>query len=95
MSDHLLPDIHQFIRFGAKKEHRALLQHWTYWIVSPAPKELMLVSDIKDESSPAWTLLLPLRVPPYTDGWTWARRPGMTEHEGITVDDELTDDDDD
>jgi palmitoyltransferase len=51
------------------------------------------VADIA--SSPWYTLLIPLRVPPYTDGRAWARREGYTVgHGGIRAGEELTDEDD-
>ncbi|KAF4596187.1 hypothetical protein EYR38_007562 [Pleurotus pulmonarius] len=37
------------------------------------------------------TLLLPLRVPPYSDGWHWARRPGYEHHYGLKIGEEFTD----
>ncbi|KDQ24316.1 hypothetical protein PLEOSDRAFT_1046443 [Pleurotus ostreatus PC15] len=40
------------------------------------------------------TLLLPLRVPPYTDGRHWARRPGYEHHYGLKIGEEFTDDED-
>jgi palmitoyltransferase len=44
--------------------------------------------------SPIHTLLFPFRVPPYTDGRSWARRPGLERHHGVRVDEELTDEED-
>ena len=44
--------------------------------------------------SPAYALLLPLRVPPYTDGRAWARRAGLERHAGVRAGEELTDDED-
>lgn len=41
--------------------------------------------------SPMYTLLLPLRVPPYTDGIGWAKRDGMERHHGIRENEEYTD----
>ena len=43
--------------------------------------------------SPAYTLLLPCRVEPYTDGYAWARRPGYNAHAGVRRGEELTDED--
>ncbi|KAG8865122.1 hypothetical protein FRB96_000011 [Tulasnella sp. 330] len=40
---------------------------------------------------PSGYMLLPFRVPPYTDGVAWARRPGLVAHEGIDEADEFTD----
>jgi palmitoyltransferase len=45
-------------------------------------------------SSPIYTLFLPLRVPPYTDGRSWARRAGMERHHGVDLGEELTDEED-
>ncbi|KDR68556.1 hypothetical protein GALMADRAFT_78342 [Galerina marginata CBS 339.88] len=41
------------------------------------------------------TLFVPLRINPYTDGFSWARRDGYEKHHGLRQGDELTDDDDD
>ena len=43
--------------------------------------------------SPYYTLLLPLRIEPYTDGRSWARRPGFDRHLGLRPGEELTDED--
>ncbi|KAI0272925.1 zf-DHHC-domain-containing protein [Russula aff. rugulosa BPL654] len=43
---------------------------------------------------PIYTLFLPLRVPPYTDGHSWARRQGLDRHHGIQVGEEFTDEED-
>jgi hypothetical protein len=45
--------------------------------------------------SPNYTLLLPYRVPPYTDGHCWARQEGFESHHGLIVGEELTDDESD
>lgn len=45
--------------------------------------------------SPLYTLILPLRIMPYTDGRSWARREGFDRHHGIRHGEELTDEDDD
>ena len=45
--------------------------------------------------SPWYSLLLPLIVEPYTNGYEWARRPGCENgHLGIEHGEELTDEDD-
>ena len=41
--------------------------------------------------SPYWTLLFPFRVIPYTDGRSWARRPGYEYHKGVRPEEEYTD----
>lgn len=42
-----------------------------------------------------YTLLLPQRVPPYSDGWHWAKRAGLGgRHAGISPQEEFTDDED-
>ena len=41
--------------------------------------------------SPYYTLFFPFRVPPYTDGRSWARREGYDRHKGIRPGEELTD----
>lgn len=45
--------------------------------------------------SPLYTLIFPLRINPYTDGRSWARRDGYDRHEGVRRGEELTDEDDD
>jgi len=46
-------------------------------------------------SSPITTLFFPLRIHPYTDGYSWARKEGYERHAGLMPGEELTDDDDD
>lgn len=39
-----------------------------------------------------WTVLLPVRVPPYSDGWHFAKRRGLGgKHAGIELQEQLTD----
>lgn len=40
-----------------------------------------------------WTVLLPIRIPPYSDGWTWEKRADMVDgrHAGVKQEEELTD----
>lgn len=45
--------------------------------------------------SPWYTLIIPLRIMPYTDGRSWARRNGYDRHAGVREGDELTDEEDD
>jgi palmitoyltransferase len=45
--------------------------------------------------SPFYTLLLPLRIAPYTDGRSWARRKGCESHQGVREGEELTDEEPD
>jgi palmitoyltransferase len=40
-----------------------------------------------------YTLILPLRINPYTDGRSWARREGYEQHRGVRQGEELTDED--
>jgi len=37
------------------------------------------------------TLILPLRIVPYTDGRSWARPRGIERHRGVRQGEELTD----
>ena len=39
------------------------------------------------------TLLIPFRINPYTDGYSWARKEGYERHEGLRQGEELTDED--
>ncbi|KAI0057823.1 zf-DHHC-domain-containing protein [Artomyces pyxidatus] len=57
-------------------------------------KNLQLFFNVGHDAYPYYTLLLPLRVPPYTDGRSWARRPGYDRHHGVRVGEELTDEED-
>ena len=41
------------------------------------------------------SFFLPLRVDPYTDGFSWARKDGYEKHLGVHKGEELTDEDDD
>jgi len=41
--------------------------------------------------SPITTLFIPLRINPYTDGFSWARRDGYERHQGVRQGEELTD----
>jgi len=57
-------------------------------------KNIELFLNIGIDGYPIYTLFLPLRVPPYTDGRSWARRPGMERHDGVHLGEELTDEED-
>ncbi|KAH9885798.1 zf-DHHC-domain-containing protein [Cubamyces lactineus] len=57
-------------------------------------KNLELFFNIGPNGYPTYTLLLPLRIEPYTDGRAWARRPGIEQHLGVRPGEELTDEDD-
>ncbi|KAJ8517240.1 hypothetical protein ONZ45_g5563 [Pleurotus djamor] len=56
---------------------------------------LKLFFNVWEDGYSFTTLLLPLRIMPYTDGRHWARRPGHEEHYGIRIGEEITDDEDD
>ncbi|KAK6996479.1 Palmitoyltransferase [Favolaschia claudopus] len=58
-------------------------------------RNLELFFNVGENGYPLYTLLLPLRINPYTDGRSWARRDGYERHRGVRVGEELTDDDDD
>ncbi|KAI0300409.1 zf-DHHC-domain-containing protein [Russula brevipes] len=57
-------------------------------------KNLELFLNIGLDGYPIYTLFLPFRVPPYTDGRSWARRSGLERHNGVRVGEELTDEED-
>jgi len=57
-------------------------------------KNLELFFNIGIDGYPIYTLFLPFRVPPYTDGRSWARIPGLERHHGVRVGEELTDEED-
>ncbi|KAG6328269.1 hypothetical protein ID866_10819 [Astraeus odoratus] len=54
---------------------------------------LTLFFNVGPNGYPLYTLLLPLRIMPYTDGFSWARRDGLIRHHGVREGEELTDDD--
>ncbi|TFK83738.1 hypothetical protein K466DRAFT_497900 [Polyporus arcularius HHB13444] len=56
-------------------------------------KNLQLFFNVGPDGYPYYTLLLPLRIVPYTDGWSWARKQGYETHRGVRPGEELTDDD--
>ncbi|GBE88065.1 hypothetical protein SCP_1202940 [Sparassis crispa] len=58
-------------------------------------KNLELFFNVGQDGYPLYTLILPLRVEPYTDGYSWARKAGYERHRGIRQGEELTDEDDD
>jgi len=58
-------------------------------------QNLVLFFNIGEDGYPLYTLLLPLRTLPYTDGRSWARRDGYDTHRGLQPGEELTDDDED
>ncbi|KAI9000464.1 zf-DHHC-domain-containing protein [Trametes punicea] len=57
-------------------------------------KNLELFFNVGPNGYPLYTLVLPLRIEPYTDGRAWARRPGFQQHLGLRPGEELTDEDD-
>lgn len=57
-------------------------------------KNLALFFNIGQHRYPLYTLLLPFRTMPYTDGFSWARRDGLRRHHGVREGEELTDEDD-
>lgn len=45
-----------------------------------------------DSPYPYYTILLPVQIPPYSDGWHWAKRRGLSgKHAGIAAEEQLTD----
>ncbi|KAJ7500311.1 DHHC palmitoyltransferase-domain-containing protein [Mycena galericulata] len=57
-------------------------------------RNLELFFNIGENGYPLYTLILPLRINPYTDGRSWARREGYEQHRGVRRGEELTDEDD-
>ncbi|KLO19671.1 zf-DHHC-domain-containing protein [Schizopora paradoxa] len=57
-------------------------------------KNLEIFFNVGQDGYPLYTLILPLRVLPYTDGRSWPRKPGFSRHIGVELGEELTDDDD-
>ncbi|EKM78985.1 hypothetical protein AGABI1DRAFT_75570 [Agaricus bisporus var. burnettii JB137-S8] len=58
-------------------------------------KNLELFFNIGEGGYPWYTLIIPLRIMPYTDGRYWARQAGLDRHAGVYEGEELTDEDDD
>ena len=65
-------------------------------LVLPCPPALTShdVTAHAAQRSPWYTLVLPLRTLPYTDGRAWARKPGHERHRGVRAGEELTDEED-
>ncbi|GLB40770.1 putative DHHC palmitoyltransferase family protein [Lyophyllum shimeji] len=57
-------------------------------------RNLQLFFNLGEAGYPIHTLLLPLRLAPYTDGRHWARREGFERHAGVRRGEELTDEED-
>ncbi|KAJ3567662.1 hypothetical protein NP233_g6217 [Leucocoprinus birnbaumii] len=57
-------------------------------------KNLQLFFNIGEDGYPWYTLIIPFRIMPYTDGRYWARQSGYERHAGVRAGDELTDDED-
>ncbi|KAJ7679345.1 DHHC palmitoyltransferase-domain-containing protein [Mycena polygramma] len=56
-------------------------------------RNLELFFNVGENGYPLYTLILPLRINPYTDGRSWARREGYDAHHGVRQGEELTDED--
>ncbi|THV00116.1 hypothetical protein K435DRAFT_776752, partial [Dendrothele bispora CBS 962.96] len=55
-------------------------------------QNLKLFFNIGEGRYPLYTLFIPFRILPYTDGRSWARREGFERHRGVRRGEELTDD---
>ncbi|KIJ60372.1 glycosyltransferase family 2 protein [Hydnomerulius pinastri MD-312] len=55
-------------------------------------KNLQMFFNIGPNGYPLYTLFVPFRIMPYTDGRSWARREGLLRHHGVREGEELTDD---
>ncbi|KAM5539275.1 hypothetical protein V8D89_007148 [Ganoderma adspersum] len=56
-------------------------------------RNLQLFFNVGPDGYPYYTLLLPFRIEPYSDGRAWARRQGFEQHLGVRPGEELTDED--
>ncbi|EIM86060.1 zf-DHHC-domain-containing protein [Stereum hirsutum FP-91666 SS1] len=54
-------------------------------------KNLELFFNLGRDGYPIYTLFFPFRIEPYTDGRSWARRPGLERHRGVREGEDLTD----
>ncbi|KAH7903924.1 DHHC palmitoyltransferase-domain-containing protein [Hygrophoropsis aurantiaca] len=59
-----------------------------------ARRNLELFFNVGPGGYPWYTLLVPLRIMPYTDGRSWVRREGLEGHLGVRRGEELTDEED-
>jgi palmitoyltransferase len=57
-------------------------------------KNLQFFFNIGEGGYSRLTLFLPLRLDPYTDGFSWARKDGYEKHLGVLKGEELTDEED-
>ncbi|THU96403.1 zf-DHHC-domain-containing protein [Dendrothele bispora CBS 962.96] len=55
-------------------------------------QNLKLFFNMGEGGYPIYTLFIPFRILPYTDGRSWARRDGFERHHGVSRGEELTDD---
>lgn len=58
-------------------------------------RNLALFFNVGEGGYPLYTLFLPFRLMPYTDGYAWAHRDGLSRHHGVREGEELTDGEDD
>ncbi|KAJ7198275.1 DHHC palmitoyltransferase-domain-containing protein, partial [Mycena pura] len=58
-------------------------------------RNLKLFFNVGENGFPLYTLFIPFRINPYTDGRFWARCEGHEYHRGVRLGEELTDEDDD
>ncbi|KAJ7218253.1 zf-DHHC-domain-containing protein [Mycena haematopus] len=56
-------------------------------------RNLEMFFNVGENGYPLYTLFVPLRINPYTDGRSWARREGYEQHRGVRQGEELTDED--
>ncbi|KAG6812667.1 hypothetical protein H0H92_001425 [Tricholoma furcatifolium] len=54
-------------------------------------RNLQLFFNIGEAGYPVYTLFVPFRIMPYTDGRSWARKEGYDRHYGVRRGEELTD----
>jgi len=85
---------HAVYRKVAKDRGEIALQTFVNSYDLGVRKNLALFFNIGPNGYPLYTLFLPFRIMPYTDGYSWARRRGLERHLGVREGEELTDEDD-
>ncbi|KAF8126947.1 DHHC palmitoyltransferase-domain-containing protein [Boletus edulis] len=81
---------HKVYQRNAKERGEAFVNSYDLGV----RKNLVLFLNIGPNGYPFYTLFLPFRIMPYSDGHSWARRHGLERHLGVWEGEELTDEDD-
>ncbi|KAI6025458.1 zf-DHHC-domain-containing protein [Pisolithus marmoratus] len=82
---------HQVYAKWAKERGEAFINSYDLG----ARRNIALFFNVGEGGYPLYTLFLPFRLMPYTDGYAWAHREGLNRHHGVREGEELTDGEDD